>query len=176
MEPFEIEYGPFTLRPPADADIPWIFDACQDRSIQRYTTVPAPYRADDAVAWVRRAAELRAQRAEHHFLIALTESGELLGAASFRPVAATGRAEIGYWVDRYARGRGAASGAVLGLEAWASSVTSLHVGETFLRIAEENEASCRVASRCGYRLAGTDPESFRGLPVLLFSKRLDVEA
>ena len=174
IETVEIEQGPFTLRPPTATDIPWIFDACQDPLIQRYTTVPSPYRADDAVGWVRQAATLREEGVELHLLVALTESGELLGAASIRPTPDRARAEIGYWVERYARGRGAASGAVLGLEAWASA--SLGATETFLRIAEENDASRRVALRCGYRLEGPDPEPFRGLPVLRFSKRLDARS
>jgi len=40
----------------------------------------------------------------------------------------------------------------------------------------ENDASRRVALRCGYRLEGPDPEPFRGLPVLRFSKRLDARS
>ncbi len=56
MTPPVLEQGPFTLRLPRAEDVSWIFHACQDPEIQRYTMVPVPYRPADAVTWVTDAA------------------------------------------------------------------------------------------------------------------------
>jgi RimJ/RimL family protein N-acetyltransferase len=166
-----IEHGAFTLRLPAASDVPWIFAACQDEDIQRFTSVPSPYTPADAVGWITRAAEQCAAGREFHFLISLTDTGELLGSSGVLLSDAPGRGELGYWVDRDARRRGVATGAIAALERW--SAARLGVVETFLRIAEANMASQAVAERCGYEVVGRDPEPCKGLPVLLFAKRLD---
>ncbi len=170
MTPPTIEHGPLTLRLPTAVDVPWVYAACQDEDIQRFTTIPSPYRPDDAVAWVAVAAELCDADREFHFLISLTETGELLGSAGLRPGAAPSRAEIGYWVERYARRRGVASTAVLALERWGASTLGLR--ECFLRVAEGNAASMAVARRCGYELMGPDAEPCKGLPVVVLGKAL----
>jgi RimJ/RimL family protein N-acetyltransferase len=163
-----VEHGRLTLRLPAAADVPWIFHACQDPDIQRFTTIPAPYRAEDAVAWVRIAAEQCAAGRQYHFLIGLTETGELLGSCGLSLHDEPGRADIGYWVDRDQRRQGVATAAVTALEWWATR--ELGIDQTVLRIAETNVASIRVAERCGYLLAGPDDEPLRGLPMLRFVK------
>ena len=56
MRPPVLEHGPFTLRLPRAEDVSWIFHACQDPEIQRFTLVPVPYRPADAVTWVTNAA------------------------------------------------------------------------------------------------------------------------
>ena len=42
------------LRPWSDEDIPAIVAACNDPEIVRWTTVPTPYSAEDARAWLAR--------------------------------------------------------------------------------------------------------------------------
>jgi RimJ/RimL family protein N-acetyltransferase len=167
-----IEYGPLTLRAPGPADVPWIYHACQDEDIQRFTTIPSPYTPDHAVGWVGQAAALCAEDREFHFLISVTETGELLGSAGLRRTDDARRGEIGYWVERDSRRRGAATRAVLALERWAA--TTLALEETFLRIADGNEASMAVARRCGYEVVGPDLEPCKGLPVIVFRKSLAV--
>jgi RimJ/RimL family protein N-acetyltransferase len=164
-----IEHGRLTLRLPDASDVPWIFHACQDPEIQRFTTVPSPYRADDAVGWVRYAAEQSAADQEYHFLVGLTETGELFGSCGLRRLASPpGRAEIGYWIDRDHRGLGVATDAVLAVETWA--VRELAIVETVVRIAEPNLASIRVAEKSGYRLLGPAEQTCKGLPTLAFAK------
>jgi RimJ/RimL family protein N-acetyltransferase len=60
--------------------------------------------------------------------------------------------EIGYVVDRAARGRGTAARAVALLTRWGFDELGLERIE--LRIDPANEASSRVAERAGYRLEG----------------------
>jgi RimJ/RimL family protein N-acetyltransferase len=163
-----IEHGRLTLRLPAAPDVPWIFHACQDPDIQRFTTIPSPYRAEDAVGWIRIAAELCAAGRGYHFLVSLTETGELLGSCGLDVADQPGRGEIGYWVDRDHRGQGVAAAAVTALEAWAAD--ELGIVETELRIAVANTASIRVAERCGYMVAGPDADTCKGLPMLRFRK------
>jgi RimJ/RimL family protein N-acetyltransferase len=170
MRPPIIEEGPFTLRLPRAEDVSWIFHACQDEDIQRFTGVPVPYAPADAVAWIGLAAAQCEQGDELQLLVSLTESGELLGAASLDLTHGDGRGEIGYWVERDARRRGAASAAVRALERYGSEV--LHLRETFLRIVEGNVPSEALAVAAGYLPAGRDPEPCKGKVALVYTKVL----
>jgi RimJ/RimL family protein N-acetyltransferase len=171
VTPPVVEHGRLTLRLPQAADVPWIFHACQDPEIQRFTTIPSPYRAEDAVGWIRLAAELCASGRGYHFLVSLTETGELLGSCGLDLGEEPGRGEIGYWVDRDQRGQGVATAAVRALEWWAT--TELAVVETVLRIVEANTASIRVAERCGYVLTGPDDDACKGQPTLRYVKQAE---
>ena len=46
--------GIITLRPPDEADIDAIYQACQDPEIQRWTGVPSPYHREHAIAYLQR--------------------------------------------------------------------------------------------------------------------------
>ena len=94
MKPPILEEGPFTLRLPRAEDVSWVFHACQDEDIQRFTMVPTPYRPSDAVAWVASAAEACATGTALDLLVMITETSELLGAASLKLTAGDGRGEI----------------------------------------------------------------------------------
>ncbi len=173
MTPPTLEEGPFTLRLPRAEDVSWIFHACQDEDIQRFTTVPSPYAPADAIAWVGAAGEQWSQGTELRFLVALTESGELLGAAGLNLTHGDGRAEIGYWVERDARRRGVAAASIRALERYAAEV--LHLRETFLRIMEDNTASTAVALACGYVPSGPDPTLCNGQVTVRYTKALGPE-
>ena len=112
MTPPVLEQGPFTLRLPRAEDVSWIFHACQDADIQRFTMVPGARTARaDAVDVRRRTADASAARPDgaRDFVVALTETGELLGAASLELTARRRQAgELGYWVERDARRQGVA--------------------------------------------------------------------
>jgi RimJ/RimL family protein N-acetyltransferase len=164
-----IEHGPYTLRLPTAADVSWVFHACQDEDIQRFTQVPSPYGPADAIAFVGFAAEACVEGSGYHFLVAITETGELVGAASVG-VHDEGYGEIGYWVERDARRQGVARSAVEAVEAWSRG--ALGVGEWRLSIAEANVASQAVARACGYeRSPSTAAEPCKGLAMVVFVKR-----
>jgi len=104
--------GVVTLRAKGRGDVEAMVAACQDPEISRWTRVPSPYGRDDALGWIA-ASELE--------LVAGTGIGWLVVDAQDRLLAsvgvmeidrAAGRAEIGYWVTRDARGRGVATRAV----------------------------------------------------------------
>src|SRR5262245_45291679 len=107
-----LEEGPFTLRLPSAEDVSWIFHACQDEDIQRFTLIPTPYRPADAVAFIAFADECCAAGTALHFVVARTETGELLGAASLDLTQGDGVGELGYWVERWSRRQGVGRAAI----------------------------------------------------------------
>ena len=120
VRPPVLEEGPYTLRLPRTEDVSWIFHACQDEAIQRFTLVPVPYLPSHAVGYVTAAEECCAAGTALHFVVALTESGELLGAASLGlTTRGDGAGELGYWVERDARRQGVARRAIAALERFA---------------------------------------------------------
>ena len=170
MRPAVLEQGPFTLRLPTAEDVSWIFHACQDPDIQRFTMVPVPYRPAHAVEWVTQAATRCETGVALDLVVAKTETGELLGAASLKMVDADAQAELGYWVDRYVRREGVASAAVTALERHAAA--ELGVRSARLRIAVDNVASRGLAAALGYELAGPDEDLCEGLATVSYVKSL----
>ena len=132
---------------PEDAE--WIFRACQDTDIQRWTMVPRPYTREHAESFV------------------IDRGGELavyaiVGALSNSPVGVTGLhhvrdgvASVGYWVAPWGRGHGAATDALQILRTIVGLSTQAHTVRAL--IAETNNASRRTAERAGFAL--TDPDS-----------------
>lgn len=161
-----IEVGGLTLRPPAHEDISWVFDACQDPEISRWTEVPWPYKAHHAVAFVTdRSDEL------WRYVITATETGELYGAIALKWFdSESGRGEIGYWLEAEARGKGVLSRALAGLEAEAAD--RLGARELVLRIAVGNERSIAVAHRNGYVETSREPAACKGLDAVVFTKQV----
>jgi RimJ/RimL family protein N-acetyltransferase len=81
-------------------------------------------------------------------------SGELLGQAALRTAnLAFGSAQITYWIVPAARGRGVASTAASEVARWAFEDLGLH--RLTIHHSVQNEVSCRVAERVGFRLEGT---------------------
>jgi RimJ/RimL family protein N-acetyltransferase len=150
-----IEAGPFTLRPWQPDDTSWLYRACQDPEIQRWTTVPSPYTAGDAATFVRRHAVPQPEPdGLASFAVTVTETGELLGCISF--VRREGdRGEIGYWTAAEGRGRGAMPAALDALARWGHAVLGLR--EVEVRVAQGNTASQRVALKAGFARAGEHP-------------------
>lgn len=124
-----------------------------DPDIRRYTYVPTEPAPDFLDKWLRRYEEGWDNGSCAGFAIRGADDGAMLGFAAIVQLDLDGReGEIGYMVDRPARGRGAATRAVELITAWGLSTLGLERLE--LRIHPENEASMRVAERAGYRLDG----------------------
>ena len=148
-----IEIGPYTIRPWEPSDVAWIYEACQDASIQRWTRVPSPYRPSDAVELVNASTSERTSGRGAPMAIALTETGELLGSTGLVRVDWAQRlGEIGYWLDLDARGRGVMSTVIPGLVAWAFEALDLEVVEA--RVDHGNGGSERVLARAGFERVG----------------------
>jgi RimJ/RimL family protein N-acetyltransferase len=139
----ELHDDTLLLRPVAEDDVPALTAACQDPEIPRWTSVPSPYTEDDACAFVG--------KARHAFAIVESDSGELLGTIGF-DVLPDGRAQLGYWVKREARGRGVASRALSMLARWL--LTECGFARVQLIAEPANGASRRVAERAGFRREG----------------------
>ena len=137
------------LRPVQTDDAEWIYRACQDAEVQRWTTVPRPYTREHAESFVRDQAGERLANA-----IIDARTGEPVGVAGIHNII-DGVATVGYWVAPWARRRGAASTAMRILPTLAARLGA--VNEVRATIAATNEASRRVAERAGFSLAGTSP-------------------
>jgi RimJ/RimL family protein N-acetyltransferase len=152
IAPPTLSDGAVTLRPPADADGPALVHACQDPEIPRWTRVPRPYTPEDARQFVAIAATEAAAGLGVALVIA-DEREALIGTIGLMELdAASGRAEIGYWLAREARGRGAATRAVRLLCAWAAR--ELGVRRVEILTHGDNAPSARVAERAGFTPTG----------------------
>ena len=159
------------MRLPRAEDVSWIFHACQDEAIQRYTLVPVPYLPSHAVGYVvlRRGVLRRGNGAA--LVVALTESGELLGAASLGLTSpGDGVGELGYWVDHDARRQGVARHAIAALERFAREEVRLR--GLLVPILTDNAASRALVEACDYTLLGDGPELAPGRPSVRYGKVL----
>jgi RimJ/RimL family protein N-acetyltransferase len=133
----------FQLRHLHYDDVEWIFDACQDEAIQRWTLVPRPYSFEDAAWFIENQPEYVTMVIEE------TESSMPLGLVSIHDIdELTREAPIGYWVAPWGRGMKAASAAVKLLIASITPDEDIH--SVIAYIAEENTASRRTIERAGF--------------------------
>ena len=137
------------LRPWRGEDVPAIVAACNDPEIVRWTTVPTPYSAADARAWLERCKTAWSEGAAP-LAVVDQESGEIAAAITLWLHGKVG--ELGYWAAPSFRGRGYVPRAVQLLCAWGFDELQLprmQLG-TFLG----NVASERVAEKSGFTREG----------------------
>jgi RimJ/RimL family protein N-acetyltransferase len=113
----------------------------------RFTRIPEPVPVGFARIWLERFEEARCDGSREAFAI-VDDSGDFLGiAVAPRIDRETQTAELGYVVAPHARGRGVATEALRRLTDWALE-QGMHRLE--LLISVDNDASKKVAERCGY--------------------------
>jgi RimJ/RimL family protein N-acetyltransferase len=123
-----------------------------DETVAAHTPFPHPLPPGFGVQWLARYDAARAEGTREAF--AVLDEGELVGIAVAPRIDATAREiELGYVVSRGSRGRGVATEALRLLTRWAFEERS--AARAYLRINVGNEASRRVAARCGYTYEGT---------------------
>ena len=147
--------GVVALRPwGVDGDVSAVARACRDPEIARWLDhVPQPYSDADARAYVEHTRASWKDGTSSCFAITEVGSGEAIGSISVRWHAPEdGVGEVGYWVSREARGRGAATRALRLVSRWALGDVGAQRLE--LRADELNEPSNRVAERAGFRREG----------------------
>jgi RimJ/RimL family protein N-acetyltransferase len=116
----------------------------------RWLPVPATYTRDDAVALITRTATARVQRTG--MLAAIEADGRLVGSAGLHFPQTMLGPMVGYWVARWARGRGYAAEAAAALAEWAFAHGAHRV---HLMADVANVPSQEVARRAGFREEGT---------------------
>jgi RimJ/RimL family protein N-acetyltransferase len=137
------------LRPWAAGDVEVAHRATQDPLIDRFTRVPANQTRDDVGAFIdsREPARLRGETLS--LVIAARDDDVLVGTVSLMGIDwDQRRADIGYWLASWARGRGVATRAVRLLSRWA--LGPLGLARVQIGTYPENYASAAVARRCGF--------------------------
>jgi RimJ/RimL family protein N-acetyltransferase len=125
-----------------------ISELLEDPDVLRFTRVPAPPPPDFAEIWFRFYEDGRREGTREAF--AVVDGDETVVALAVAPQIdlAARSAELGYVVVPAFRGRGVATEALRLLTAWAFS--ELGALRLELLISVDNDASKRVAERCGY--------------------------
>jgi RimJ/RimL family protein N-acetyltransferase len=158
-----LETDRLVLRQWTDADIPQIFEICQDPEIRRWTTVPSPYQLKDAEWYVREwAAKQFDAGTEATFAVSVKETGQIAGAIALMGLAAgapvlTG--EVGFWANPATRGRGYLTEALRELVRWGFDDLGLH--RIIWQAHDGNAASLRVAEKAGFTMVGKQRQSHR---------------
>lgn len=134
----------------AESDIPAIVDACQDREIGRWTSVPYEYGESDARNFMlARYDAILNGTAAPFAIVSADDTDQLLGSVSLlRLVWRHARGEVGYWLAGSARGAGHATRAAQAVCRWGFETLGLE--RIDLHAAVGNAASQRVAERCGF--------------------------
>jgi len=133
----------YKIREVSEADAPWIHEACQDEQIQFWTTVPKPYLIEHARSFVR------GEFPEYKVWAIVHGDLKPFGIISIHTVSESGDAEIGYWVAKWGRGKGASKAAIKLVEQFArgdSKIKSLAAC-----ISELNIHSQKVAESAGLK-------------------------
>jgi RimJ/RimL family protein N-acetyltransferase len=127
--------------------------ACQDPDIQRWTSVPVPYRREHADYFVGQLSPTAWHAGTGAPLGVFDEAtGELLGSSGLISLSADRTVgEIGYWTAPWARGRGAATAATRAVAQWA---IDLGVRRLVWRAEVGNHLSRLVALRAGFTMEG----------------------
>jgi RimJ/RimL family protein N-acetyltransferase len=138
--------GIVALRPWTEADAPELV-ACVDGDAEIglwLDQIPQPYTIGEALAYVD-------GLGKQSFAIVDAPTGRVLGSVGATWNEAGDVAEIGYWLRAGARGKGAATRALVLIARWAVTRGASRVQ---LRADTENAASRRVAEKAGFRLEG----------------------
>jgi len=146
--------GAVLLRPWGEADVPGIVLAFSDQVMQRFSWRTAPYTETEARGFFAEQEEARLRGEGLSFaLVEPLDQDVVLGAVSLSEVRLDqGCAAVGYWLAPGARGRGVATHAVRLLAGWAFA--ELGLARLELTCGPDNEASQRVAERCGFSREG----------------------
>lgn len=138
------------LRPLQSSDAEWIYHACQDTEVQRWTQIPRPYTREHAKSFV---ADQNGERLPNAIINSRT--GEPAGVAGIHDIK-DGIATVGYWIAPQARRAGAASTALKILPSIAKRLGDAQTMRTV--IAEINVASRATAERAGFKIARKSAE------------------
>lgn len=160
MESVPLATERLVLHAPTEADIDAIADACQDPEIPRWTTVPSPYRREDAEQFVRMVtAQWDAGSEVVWGMYADDELVGMIGLHNIQSHTTGGQAEIGYWVTAAARGKGYVGEAARAVIDWGFARTGLGLARIRWQAVVGNIPSARSARSLGFRFEGTQRQA-----------------
>ncbi len=135
-----------TLRPWKIDDLPALLAAHRDPALRRWLATSLTNETE-ARQWLN--AQAAGWESGSRFSFAIIVEKRPVGHVVVKTGTA-GTAEVGYWTAPQARGRGIATRALETVSGWAFYTHDLT--RLDLLHAEGNQASCRVAEKCGYPL------------------------
>ena len=148
-----LETSRLLLRPFTLADAPDVQRLAGDREIAATTlSIPHPYEAGMAEAWIGTHQEKFEQGILANFAIVLRAEATLVGAVGLQINPQDARAELGYWVGRPFWNRGYCSEAAQAVMAYGFDELGLH--RIHACYFAHNPASGRVMERVGMRYEG----------------------
>jgi ribosomal-protein-alanine N-acetyltransferase len=142
---------PYRLRPFEMTDLGLVCEASSDPYIPLITSVPAVFSEAEGVAFIERHLTRARLGQGCLFVIDDATTDRAVGTIGLRNVD-EGRASIGYWVVKSARGKGAATHALRAVVAW--GLGELRIPRLELTVEPWNTASIITAERCGFRREG----------------------
>ena len=144
-----LDDGVIMLRGFDEDDVASVVSACQDPEIPRWTIVPSPYTARDALSWIETHDLLRITGTAVPFAVVDAATHVLAGSIGIHDIDWRSRkGEVGYWVVRELRGLGMATRALRLISGWA--LGDLGLARLELLADVRNEASQRVALSAGF--------------------------
>jgi RimJ/RimL family protein N-acetyltransferase len=137
------------LEPLAEAHVPALENMLTDGDLLRFTRVPEPVPPDFASTWLAFYEEGRRNGTREAFAVVDGGDAHFVGLALAPEINREAQTvELGYVVAPSARGRGVATEALRLLTEWALADAEAVRVELWIDVV--NEASKRVAERCGY--------------------------
>jgi RimJ/RimL family protein N-acetyltransferase len=159
VTPVPISLGGYRLDAPTEADLAAVAAAFDDPEIGLWNPGarrPGVSTTDRARLWV---ADRAMWSLEHASWVIRDSDGTLVGQVSVHHIDLdNGSGEIGYWLTPRGRGRGLGTAGVEAATRYSFDTLGLLRIELFHAVG--NDASCRLAARCGYLLEGTARQSY----------------
>jgi RimJ/RimL family protein N-acetyltransferase len=153
MDPVTLTTDRLVLRTVSARHTDAVYAAAQDPDIQRWTTIPAPYRREHAQSFTEQVVpDGWANGSMFTWGVFLPEGEELVGMLSIT-LHAPGTAEIGFWGTKGHRGNGYLTEATRTASHWAFTHASIDRMEWRAELG--NKPSLAVAERSGFTIEGT---------------------
>ncbi|WP_327676047.1 GNAT family N-acetyltransferase [Kitasatospora sp. NBC_00458] len=145
------------LRPFRAEDAPALVEIHRDVTLRHFIRSPLTD-LDEAVRWVGEQERGRADGTRYAFAVEAGDGALVADVVLKRGAPGSPAAEVGYWTAAAARGRGVAPRALEALTGWAFETFAAD-GLVRLDLLHQvdNEASCRVAAKAGYRFEALLP-------------------
>ena len=152
MIPVNLSTARLELSAPTSADVDAIFEICQDPDVQRWTTVPSPYRREHAIGFVERVVAPRWEDGTEATW-ALRLDDELIGMITLLAVE-DGKGELGYWMSPRFRRQGLLHEACRAAIDFGFASDGLGLQRIGWRALGGNVGSASVARSLGFRFEG----------------------